>query len=148
MKENHRSLILSRAITIFLLGLVGACLIFLPSIMEHYFLYRQMPMKLYSPLLIFCYVCGVIALAAVVFLLWLLCRIAAGNIFDRKNVALLGWLSICCFLVCIVTAVAVAWYFPCIIIAFAAGFLFLILRVVRNVFAAAAEIKEENDMTI
>lgn len=148
MKENHRSLILSRAITIFLLVLVGACLIFLPSIMEHYFLYRQMPMKLLPPLLIFCYICAVVALGALLFLLWLLCRIAGGILFDRKNVALLGWLSLCCILISIITAVAAAWYFPCVIIAFAAGFLFLILRVVRNVFAAAAEIKTENDMTI
>lgn len=148
MKENHRSLILSRAITIFLLALVGACLIFLPSIMEHYFLYRQMPMKLLPPLLIFCYICAVVAVGALLFLLWLLCRIAAGNVFDRRNVALLGWLSTCCLLISIITAVAVAWYFPCIIIAFAAGFLFLILRVVRHVFAAAVELKAENDMTI
>ena len=62
--------------------------------------------------------------------------------------ALLGWLSLCCILISIITAVAAVWYFPCVIIAFAAGFLFLILRVVRNVFAAAVEIKTENDMTI
>ena len=148
MKENHHSLILSRAITIFLLALVGVCLIFLPSIMEHYFLYRQMPMKLYAPLLTFCYICAVVAVVALLFFLWLLCRIAAGNIFDRKNVTMLEWLSICCLTICLVTAVAIAWYFPCIIIAFAAGFLFLILRVIRNVFAVAAEIKAENDMTI
>ena len=96
----------------------------------------------------FCYICAVVAVGALLFLLWLLCRIAAGNVFDRRNVALLGWLSTCCLLISIITAVAVAWYFPCIIIAFAAGFLFLILRVVRHVFAAAVELKAENDMTI
>ncbi len=148
MKETHRSLILSRAITIFLLVLLGATLIFLPSIMEHYFAYRQMPAKLYGPLLIFCYLCAVVAVGALIFLLQLLSRIASGTMFDRRNAALLSWLSFCCLLISGITAVAAVWYFPCVILAFAAGFLFLILRVLHHVFAAAVEIKTENDMTI
>lgn len=148
MKGIYRSLLLSRVITILLLLVCVLCLIFLPTLMEHYFAYRQMPAKLYTPLLTLCYPCALVGFVALSFLYALLSRIARQILFDRRNVALLSWLSFFCLLICLITAVAILWYFPCIIISLAAAFLFLILRVLRYVFAIALDIKDENDMTV
>ena len=148
MKKSLRSVTLSRIITIILLTIVILCFLLLPIIMKAYFHYRQMPSDLFTPLLILCYGCALSAIGALTWLWRLLTRIANGNLFDKKNSALLAGLSAYCLIIALLTAIGTAWYFPCIIIAVAAIFLFLIFRVLQSVFIAAADIKDENDMTI
>lgn len=148
MNNSLRSVTLSRIITTLLLAVVILCVLLLPFIMKAYFHYRQMPPALFLPLLILCYGCALAAVVALVGLLQLLTRIAKGILFDRKNSALLLTMAVCCLVIALLTAIGTAWYFPCVIIAVAAVFLCLILRVVQSVFIAATELKDENDMTI
>ena len=148
MKKSPHSVTLSRITTVVLLVIVILCFILLPIILRHYFTYRRMPFRLYAPLLTLCYLCALCVSVALLRLLKLLSRIDKGLLFDRENTALLRDLSVCCITISLLTAIGTVWYFPCIIVAIAAAFMFLILRVLQTVFIAAAEIKDENDMTI
>ena len=148
MNNANRSVVASRIITDILLGVVILCICLLPLIMKAYFHYRQMPSDLLIPLLVLCYGCAVCAAGALWWLHRLLTNIAKGQLFNPKNSRLLRDLSTYCLLIGILTVIGSCWYFPCILIAVAAVFLFLIFRVLQSVFAAATQIKNENDMTI
>ena len=94
------------------------------------------------------YACAVLAFTALFFLNKLLSNISRGKVFIEENVKLIRILSWCCYLVGIVLAVYSIWAYPFIVIAVAAAFFGLIIRVLKNVFAKAVQIQEENEGTI
>lgn len=94
------------------------------------------------------YTCTVLAFTALFFLNKLLSNISAEKVFIDENVKFIRLLSWCCYLVGIVLAVYSFWAYPFVVIAAAAAFFGLIMRVLKNVFAKAVEIREENDGTI
>lgn len=75
-------------------------------------------------------------------------NISSGNVFIEENVSVLrrlSWYCIAAGLICLVST----FYYPLfIVISVAAAFIGLILRVVKNVFAQAVLLKDENDYTI
>lgn len=78
----------------------------------------------------------------------LLKTVKADNVFTAKSVALIRAISWCCFLVGVLF-LAVGYYFQlAFLLAFAAMFLGLCIRVVKNVIEQATEIKSENDLTV
>ena len=88
---------------------------------------------------------GAVALAA----LWrLLKNISGGAVFVAGNVKLLRLLSWCCIAAGLVCLVSAFYYLPFLLLSAAAAFVGLMLRVVKNAFAEAVEIKNENDFTI
>ncbi len=78
----------------------------------------------------------------------LLKNISSGDVFIENNVSVLrrlSWYCIAAGLICLVSTI----YYPLfLVISVAAAFIGLILRVVKNVFAQAVLIKDENDFTI
>lgn len=87
----------------------------------------------------------------------LLMNIKKDIVFDKKNVKLLRIISWSCFYaaaVCVIAFVLVWLTFSygvgigLILLTAGAGFMGLVVRVVKNVFEAAIEIKDENDLTI
>lgn len=81
--------------------------------------------------------------------LWrLLDNIEKGDVFIDNNVQILRMLSWRCIFAGVICLVSSLYYLPFIIIAAAAGFVGLLLRIVKNVFARAVEIKQDNDFTI
>lgn len=96
------------------------------------------------------------AFLALVTLFSLLTNMKNGNIFIHKNVSYLRILSYCCFAE---TVIFFVFSILCnyaitgtsifgLLLSFASAFFGLILRVIKNVFDAAIEIREENDYTI
>ena len=83
------------------------------------------------------------------FLVKLLLLVRRHQVFTDKAVSCLRTISWCCFIeagLCLVTARP---FFPVhYAAAFAAGFLGLVLRVVKNVIEEAVALKAENDFTI
>ncbi len=78
----------------------------------------------------------------------LLLRVRAGLVFTEKSVALIRGVAWCCLLLGAVFC-GLGFYFQlAFIVAFAAIFLGLCLRVVKNVIEEATEIKSENDLTV
>jgi len=95
------------------------------------------------------YVCFVPAIILLFMLERLLVSIRRGDVFTRKNVNYLRLISWACFAAAII--LLCSGFFISVVFLFmgvCAGFFGLILRVVKNVIAAAVQIKEENDFTI
>lgn len=78
----------------------------------------------------------------------LLVNISREEIFVKSNVRYLRWISWACYLAALIALLSTCYYLPFLLVAAGAGFMGLILRVVKNVFAEAVFIKEENDYTI
>lgn len=78
----------------------------------------------------------------------LLANISRGEVFDAVNVKCLRILSWACFLAAVICLVSASYYIPFLFLAALTGFMGLILRVVKNVFAEAVALKQENDYTI
>ena len=94
------------------------------------------------------YPCAVFAYVTLYSLIRLLFNIRNGNTFIRRNVAYLRRISWCCYAVAGITLVGGVFYLPFLVVAVAAGFVGLMLRVVKNVMQSAVEIREENELTI
>lgn len=78
----------------------------------------------------------------------LLLNIGRDEVFVDSNVKCLRRISWACYLAAAICMVSAFYYYPFAMAAAAACFMGLILRVVKNVFAEAVAIKEENDFTI
>lgn len=94
------------------------------------------------------YPCAVLGFVTLYSLIRLLVNIKNDAIFITANVKYLRCISWCCFAVSLITLVAGVLYIPYLFICIAAGFIGLMLRVVKNVMENAVELKEENELTI
>lgn len=151
MKQKDKSLIASQIVVKVCYALVLACCIFAPALVRYYDeKTASIPNRgdVAAPLLITLYCCVPFAVCVLVCLDLLLKNIADGRPFITKNVTYLRIISYCCF------GVALAFIYFAVLrpfafaIVFVAAFFGLILRVVKNCFKKAVEIREENDATI
>lgn len=94
------------------------------------------------------YSSGVLAGVLLITLYRLLWNIGKGVVFEDSNVSLLRKLSWCCFGITGITMVSGFYYMPWWFIMVCAGFIGLIVRVVKNIMAEAVYLKQENDFTI
>lgn len=89
-----------------------------------------------------------VVVAADSMLFVLLLRVRKGMVFTSVSTELVRGISWCCFLLGAVFAALGMYFQLAFILAFAAVFLGICLRVVKNVLEEATEIKEENDLTV
>ena len=83
--------------------------------------------------------------------LWrLLGNLRQGLVFTQENVRLLRIVSWCCVGAAIVCLLSIPWlwFLPVLVVAAAAGFMALIVRIVKNVFQQALAMKDELDLTV
>ena len=93
--------------------------------------------------------CLLVTAAVADFLLFLLLiRVLKGLVFTERSIAYIRGVSWCAILVGIIFALLGIWFQISFIVGFAALFLALCLRVVKNVIEEATDIKSENDLTI
>ena len=100
-------------------------------------------------LLIIClYVCNVPGFM----LLWcmdkLLRNLRQGKVFDGDNVRLLKNISICCFVVSIISLSLCSRIYFLGIVALMTAFMGLIVRIIKNVFSSAIAMRSELDLTV
>ncbi|MBQ7108159.1 MAG: DUF2975 domain-containing protein [Clostridia bacterium] len=89
-----------------------------------------------------------LALLANILLFTLLLQVKGENIFSSKSVSLIRGISWCSIGVGAIFALLTYYFTLSSVIAFAALFLGLCVRVVKNVIEKATEIKSENDFTV
>ena len=94
------------------------------------------------------YPCACLGFVTIYSLIRLLLNIKQDAIFITPNVRYLRRISWCCIVVSLITLAAGVMYLPYLFICIAAGFVGLMLRVVKNVMESAVQIKEENELTI
>lgn len=148
MWTHKYSIRLSLACTWLFMILLAAGLALAPRAARAYIFWNHKAPTLLPVLLSAFYLCA----GPAAILLWklrsLLTAIGSGQVFTAGNVAALRIISWCCFAAALV-CLCYSWaYLPFFFIAVAAAFVGLILRVVKNVFEQAVELKEENDYTI
>jgi hypothetical protein len=81
-------------------------------------------------------------------LLRLLNNIGSDKVFISQNVRFLRLISWSCFAIAFIYGIFGFYYLISILIAIAAAFIGIIIRVIKNIFEQAIEIKSENDLTI
>ena len=148
MLSQNNSVKLSIYITDFITVLFCAAAVLLPRFTKWYITYMGRPENLRNIILAVCYICLPFALLALFSLRRLLKNIMRGKTFVPDNTKQLNLLFICCALAAVITLFAGYFYLPFYIISVAAAFFALILRVIKNVFRSAIELKSENELTI
>lgn len=104
---------------------------------------------LYAPTLAVVYLSAVLAYGAIALLFVLLVCIRRGEVFTSRNVACLRAISWLCFAAALCYAgLSVPFLRVAPVIAVACAFMGMIIRVVKNAFEKAVEIKNENDLTV
>lgn len=94
------------------------------------------------------YICDLFAIIAVYHLHKLLSNIAKNEVFTPQNSRCLRIISWCIVFAGITFIIFSLWRFEFLFAAFFAMFLGLVMRVLKNVFEKAVELKSENDFTI
>ena len=120
----------------------------LPAIMNFFIEIFYKPAEYFLPTMIVLYLVLIPAFVADISLFLLLKNIKNERIFTPKSVTYLRTLSWCCMLAGLLFFILGFLYYMVFLIAFAAFFMGVILRVVKNVIEEATEIKSENDFTI
>ena len=144
---SAHSLRLSRLLTLIVLLLGIGGLFCIPIITEWYDAVSEQE-PIHNLLNVIFYVSDMLGILAVWELLRMLGNIAKEQLFVEQNVTCLRVISWCCFGVAIVWTPLVYFRLLAVFVAFVAAFAGLILRVMKNLFAAAVTLREENDYTI
>ena len=78
----------------------------------------------------------------------LLFRVRKRSVFSETSVAMIRLSSWSCLLIALLCILVIGYFHMAAVLALAAGFLGLCLRVVKNVIEEATLIKSENDLTV
>lgn len=120
----------------------------LPGQLSWYLKITNQGQEVFVPIAVALYLCVVPALIVLLALNRLLSNLQNDQVFIEQNTRCLRLISWCCFVVGLVFALLGIRYLFALLIAIAAVFVALILRVLKNVFDYAVRIKTENDYTI
>ncbi len=149
MKWNqNKSVKLTQTCIYLFMGLFAIICVCAPSFFRWLFELQGVPGEKLPVMLLTIYAGAVPAAGALWDLNRLLHQIRAGQVFIKSNVTILRRLSWECMagaLACIFGGLVYPAFF---LIGGIAAFIGLILRVVKNVFAQAVELQDENDFTI
>ena len=148
MWNPSKSAIASSICTKIVICIVIGFAIAAPYLVKSYVAYTMKNPYVITPLLVTIYACTVPGVVALFSLDWLLANIKAKKVFIEKNVKYLRAISWCSFAVSGILFLSGFYYLSFLIVAVAAAFFGLILRVVKNVIEQAVIIKNENDFTI
>lgn len=148
MWNRSKSLALSIFSTRLFALLLVAGVIMAPALVRWYFGFSGGVESQVWPFCVILYLCSVPAFVLLYCLHLLLLNIRSGNVFVSRNVSMLRAISWCCFAVAVITFASGFYYASFFIVAVAAAFIALIIRVIKNIFEQAIEIKSENDFTI
>lgn len=147
MWTKCKSLILSTILVKIVFGILVIMVFSIPFLVKWYdsISVRE---EVFVPLTIILYLAMVPAFVIVFVLNRLLSNIRKEQVFIDQNVTILRIISWCCFTVSILFFIFGFWRELSFLIAFAAAFFGLILRVLKNVFEQAVAMRIENDFTI
>jgi hypothetical protein len=148
--NQDKSVVLSSICTRVVIAIALVLAVVLPFVAQGGFFDNRslIPTQLVALVLPVYYAFCVPALVALFSLDRLLAAIKRGAVFTPANVRLLRVISWACFAAAVILAVSTVVSIVFGFIALLAVFFGMILRVVKNLFAAAVELKTENDFTI
>jgi divalent metal cation (Fe/Co/Zn/Cd) transporter len=148
MTKEKRSIAITSALIKVAIVLCAAALFLMPYAAKMYEQISFQQDNVTVPLLITFYVCAAFGFVILFVLNKLIKNIGSEKVFIDENVKLLKILSYCCFAIAVVTLIFARFRILVFVITFAAAFIGLILRVIKNCFTEAIRLREENDFTI
>ncbi len=148
MTKEKRSIAITSALIKVAIVLCAAALFLMPYAAKMYEQISFQRDNVTVPLLITFYVCAAFGFVILFVLNKLIKNIGNEKVFIDENVKLLKILSYCCFAIAVVTLIFARFRILVFVITFAAAFIGLILRVIKNCFTEAIRLREENDFTI
>ena len=141
------SLRLTQLLTLIVLLFAVAGLLCIPIITEWYDAVSDQP-PIHIQLNVALYISDFLGIIAVWELLRMLGNIAKEQTFVNANVTCLRVISWCCFGVAAIWIPLIYFRMLSCFVTFVFSFAGLVLRVMKNLFAAAVDLREENDYTI
>lgn len=155
MWNRKKSVTLSLVICVIITVCMFGLLFFAPQLVKLWFTeYRgwdNNTFQIKEIITVFCflfYPSAAFGFTALYNLMRLLINIGSDNTFTDKNVKYLRRISWCCIAVSLMALVSGVFYIPFLFIFVAAGFVGIMLRIVKNVMQSAVELQQENDLTI
>jgi len=149
MWNGRRSIALSRFCVLIFMALFVCVAAAAPWIVRWFLGFSRAFLKGAEPCFLATIYSGFAAAMILLFCLFrLLRRIEAEQVFVSENVEDLRRISWSCFAGAMICLASSFYYFPWIFVSVSAAFMGLIVRVVKNVFAQAVELKNESDYTI
>lgn len=148
MTKEKRSIAITSVLIKIAIVLCTAALFLMPYAAKMYEQISFQRDNVTVPLLITFYVCAAFGFVILFVLNKLIRNIGSEKVFINENVKLLKILSYCCFAIAVVTLIFARFRILVFVITFAAAFIGLILRVIKNCFTEAIRLREENDFTI
>lgn len=150
--NDRKSITLTRYLVVGLAAAAAVCTVRGPYIVG--WLTRERTLNVSGPavgpaLLALGYCCAALAFWMLYNLYRFLRRLEAGEVFVPQTVTALrriSWCCACAALLCLPTGAIV--YLPFLFLGVAAGFMALLVRVIKNVFEQALKMKHELDYTI
>lgn len=146
--SKKASNIISDIFTAVIFAILVAAIFALPPILQCFIVIFGKPDYYFTVTLIILYAALIPAFAADISLHLLLRNIKNQLIFSESSVKHLRKISFCCLLEGIIFFILGFYYYTSFLVSFAAVFMGVILRVVKNVIEEATAIKSENDYTI
>ena len=120
----------------------------LPLLLRWYAGFRPLTESARYAILLAFYPCAIAAALALFQIDRLLAAILQGQIFISKNVSRIRAIRWCCAAISLVCLPATFFYMPLGFMVVIMAFLALVVSLVKNILAAAVELREENDLTI
>lgn len=148
MTKEKRSIAITSVLIKIAIVLCASALFLMPYAAKMYEQISFQRDNVTVPLLITFYVCAAFGFVILFVLNKLIKNIGSEKVFIDENVKLLKILSYCCFAIAVVTLIFARFRILVFVITFAAAFIGLILRVIKNCFTEAIRLREENDFTI
>ena len=127
---------------------LAVLLLTMPRLLEWYRLVRPLDKSAARAIFFGFYTCTPVVFYALWCIDRLLRIIRSDRVFVTSNVRFIRRIRWCCVGVSLICLPAAFFYLPLIFLAVIMGFLALMVSVVKNVMAAAVEIREENDLTV
>ena len=128
-------------------GMAALC-VFLYDLLVWYRNLRGLPWQVCAVILVGFYLCT----PAVMYALWCIEKLLRNNlkenVFIHDNVRCIRRIRWCCAAVSVICLAAGFFYPPLLFLAVIMAFLAMVVSVVKNVMAAAVELREENDLTV
>lgn len=149
MWNAKQSIVLSKICVIASIAVLLLFLLIAPWTVKWLLSYSLVARQANTNLFLATIYCGGIFLFFMLYSLYvLLFNIEKKKVFINNNILYLRRISWCCFAGGVIALTSSLYFFSWIFIAIAAGFVGLIVRVVKNVIEEAVVLKEENDFTI
>lgn len=147
--NNERSIALTKFFILLFTVIYILVLIFCPRMAREFVCYSFYARgKDFALFMVTTYTCAV-PIGIILYNLYrMISRIGEEEIFSNVNIRCLRLISWMCFAVAAICLISTVYYIFFLIIAACAAFMGLLIRVIKNVFVKAREIKDENDYTI